>query len=59
MEKIPITGDELTPIYNALVAQMGDPVLMGYAFKKELAGQPETPKKRGRHKKAELVNDVT
>lgn len=59
MEAIPITGDELIPIYNGLVTQMGDPVLIGLSFKRLLAGEQETPKKRGRHKKPAPIDDVT
>lgn len=59
MEAIPITGDELTPIYNGLVAQMGDPVLIGHNFAKLLGREQERPKRKSRHKKLDNVDDVT
>jgi hypothetical protein len=61
MEAIPKTGNEMnTPIYDALVADFGDPVAIGYGFLRILGGQQEQPgKRRAKHKKPAPVDDVT
>jgi len=48
-----------TPIYDALVAELGDPVVIGYGFLRLLGTQPESKKRRGRHKRSEHMDDVT
>ena len=60
MEALSAQGVEMsTPIYDQLVKDIGDPVAIGYGFLRLLGGQAEPKKRRAKHKRSEIIDDVT